>query len=157
METAYYKVRFIDYDGTILKEYNNVPYGNNVLPPASPNNKPGHYFLKWDKSSNNITANTDINAVYQKNSYFVSLYNYDNSIIDTFLVPYEELVEPPTNVYREGHTFIGWYLSLDYETEFNVNTPITEDIDLYARWSINVYTVDFRSRSSVCYAKHFIW
>ena len=142
-ETAYYKVRFIDYDGTILKEYNNVPYGNNVLPPASPNNKPGHYFLKWDKSSNNITANTDINAVYQKNSYFVSLYNYDNSIIDTFLVPYEELVEPPTNVYREGHTFIGWYLSLDYETEFNVNTPITEDIDLYARWSINVYTVDF--------------
>ncbi len=145
-ETAYYKVRFIDYDGTILKEYNNVPYGNNVLPPASPNNKPGHYFLKWDKSSNNITANTDINAVYQKNSYFVSLYNYDNSIIDTFLVPYEELVEPPTNVYREGHTFIGWYLSLDYETEFNVNTPITEDIDLYARWSINVYTVDFLDR-----------
>ena len=59
-----YLVRFIDYDGTILKE-KRVDSGGSVTPPIAPNHTDiGLTFDGWTATSTNVTSNLDIRAVY---------------------------------------------------------------------------------------------
>ena len=57
-----YLVRFIDYDGTILKE-KRVDSGGSVTPPITPTHD-GLTFDEWTATSTNVTSNLDIRAVY---------------------------------------------------------------------------------------------
>ncbi len=53
-------------------------------------------------------------------------------------------IEPATS--REGYTLTGWYTSATGGYKFNFSTPISGNITLYARWTINPemkYTVTF--------------
>ena len=45
---------------------------------------------------------------------------------------------------RLGHQFLGWYLEASFETPFNFNQTITEDLTLHAKWQINTYQVRFQ-------------
>jgi hypothetical protein len=64
-----YLVRFIDFDGTILKEQW-VDSGENATPPDLPdysvatNKRPALTFQGWNNSYTNITKNKDIGATY---------------------------------------------------------------------------------------------
>ena len=59
-----YLVRYIDYDGTILKE-KRVDSGGSVTPPTAPNHTDiGLTFDEWTATSTNVTSNLDIRAVY---------------------------------------------------------------------------------------------
>lgn len=42
---------------------------------------------------------------------------------------------------REGYTLLGWYSDSTYNFLFNFATPITGDLNLYAKWQINTYTI----------------
>ena len=57
-----YLVRYIDYDGTILKE-KRVDSGGSVTPPTTPTHD-GLTFDEWTATSTNVTSNLDIRAVY---------------------------------------------------------------------------------------------
>ncbi|MBU1143737.1 MAG: InlB B-repeat-containing protein, partial [Firmicutes bacterium] len=50
---------------------------------------------------------------------------------------------PPVNPIQEGYTFIGWYADIELSTPFSFTTMPAEDITLYAKWSINQYTISF--------------
>ena len=54
-------------------------------------------------------------------------------------------ITKPSNPTYTDHAFIAWYTTADYQdgTEFDFNTPITKDTDLYARWFPDVYFIDF--------------
>lgn len=54
-------------------------------------------------------------------------------------------ITKPSNPTFTDHAFIAWYTTPDYQdgTEYDFNTPITKDTDLYARWFPNVYFIDF--------------
>lgn len=43
----------------------------------------------------------------------------------------ESSVKDPT---RDGYTFVSWYTSTEYTTEFEFDTPIKEDMTVYAKW-----------------------
>ena len=51
-----------------------------------------------------------------------------------------ELTPAPT---REGFTFDGWYEDSTFSTKFNFDTPITDNMTLYAKWTENKYTLTF--------------
>ena len=62
--TGDYLVRYIDYDGTILKE-KRVDSGGSVTPPTAPNHTDiGLTFDEWTATSTNVTSNLNIRAVY---------------------------------------------------------------------------------------------
>ena len=50
--------------------------------------------------------------------------------------------EPPTKV---GYTFVFWCSDSAATNEFDFSTPINADTVLYARWTLNNYTVQFNS------------
>jgi len=66
--TGDYLVRFIDYDGTILKE-EWVNSGNNATPPTLPDHSAdcpdgGLTFVEWNNDYTNITQDLDVGACY---------------------------------------------------------------------------------------------
>ena len=55
----------------------------------------------------------------------------------------EKLTEPTPAPTREGFTFDGWYEDSTFSTKFDFNTPITDNMTLYAKWTENKYTLTF--------------
>ena len=53
----------------------------------------------------------------------------------------------PVEPTLKGYTFAFWYLGEDEQnaTEYDFDTPVTENITLTAKWNINKYTVTFNS------------
>ena len=60
--------------------------------------------------------------------------NYKTSIVEDG----ETVSQPADPTYDGGIEFLGWYTDLDFTTEFDFDTPITEDITLYPRWKCGV-------------------
>ena len=55
----------------------------------------------------------------------------------------EKLTEPTPAPTREGFTFDGWYEDSTFSNKFDFNTPITDSMTLYAKWTENKYTLTF--------------
>ena len=55
----------------------------------------------------------------------------------------EKLTEPTPAPTREGFTFDGWYEDSTFSKKFDFNTPITDSMTLYAKWTENKYTLTF--------------
>ena len=55
----------------------------------------------------------------------------------------EKLTEPTPAPTREGFTFDGWYEDSTFSKKFDFNTPITDNMTLYAKWTENKYTLTF--------------
>ena len=49
----------------------------------------------------------------------------------------------PLDPTKTGFTFGGWYLDENYTKEFSKNTTILANTIVYAKWTINEYTVTF--------------
>ena len=55
----------------------------------------------------------------------------------------EKLAEPTPAPTKVGFTFDGWYEDSTFSTKFNFDTPITDNMTLYAKWTENKYTLTF--------------
>lgn len=52
-------------------------------------------------------------------------------------------ITKPDDPTREGYTFKGWYTSTTYETEWNFDDNVMDNMTLHAKWEINHYDVTF--------------
>ena len=50
----------------------------------------------------------------------------------------------PADPTREGYTFDGWYTEEGYTNPYDFATPVTNALTLYAKWTINQYTITFK-------------
>ena len=55
----------------------------------------------------------------------------------------EKLKEPTPAPTKVGFTFDGWYEDSTFSKKFNFDTPITDNMTLYAKWTENKYTLTF--------------
>ena len=74
IKREYFTVRFLDWDGTVLKT-ETVEAGYAATPPANPT-KENYYFSNWDKPYDNITANIDITAQYIDESGLIKIIEF---------------------------------------------------------------------------------
>ena len=86
-EPASYTVTFRDYDGTVLKKFENVAYNSSVTPPDNPT-RTGYTFNGWDRGFTNITSNLTVTATYTVNTYTVTWVNYDDTVLKEESVGY---------------------------------------------------------------------
>ena len=118
--TIYYKVTFKNYDGTILQEVNVEEGKNATYTGATPTrtNTPEftYTFIGWDGSLENITSDCVRIAQYSTSNieYTVKFYNYDNQLLYTDVVYYQETATyygpTPTREATSAYyyTFVGW-------------------------------------------------
>lgn len=140
-----YTVEFLDYDDSILKSVS-VPANGSTTPPDNPE-RSGYVFDGWDSIAYlNVAEDLTIRAVYQVARHNV-VFNANNGDFVSGLITEQE-VRHNDNAYklaiaptRSGYLFTGWFTEPEATNEFTFdeatgesNTPITEDITLYAGW-----------------------
>ncbi|MCI6815210.1 MAG: InlB B-repeat-containing protein, partial [Treponema porcinum] len=71
--------------------------------------------------------------------------NYDGSTKTTQDVASGSAVEKPQPPTRDGYVFVGWYKEAECTNEYDFAIGVTADITLYAKWTVNTYTVTFET------------
>ncbi|HHW31855.1 MAG TPA: hypothetical protein GXX20_09325, partial [Clostridiaceae bacterium] len=148
-----YTVAFDSRGGTSIESIKNVPHGTTISQPTPPT-KEGYGFdgwykdaelkEKWDFATDKVVSDITLYAKWVENSYTVTFISYDGIVLDTQTVTHGSNISKPNDPTREGHTFGGWYKDEEFTTEWNFEVDVVEsDITLYAKWTVNKYTVIF--------------
>lgn len=125
-------------------------YGSYVLEPTEPL-KSGYIFGGWYSDVGLTTSfsfpyeNVASVTVYAKwNIITVTFYtwDYDLIVVSELGATFDDGDTLPTPT-RTGYTFLGWFDSLDQE--WRNGDPLTENIIVYAEYTINQYTITFDS------------
>ena len=105
-------------------------------------------FYATGGASGNNNARVLVDNLIAKNLYkgLVHDITYDNEgNITNLLVADSDTVDSFTPS-KTGYTFNGWYTSDTFdEPAYNFSTPVTTDLTLYAKYTINQYTITFDS------------
>ncbi len=156
-----YTVTFDSQGGSAVANQN-VNYNGLVTQPSSPA-RTGHTFggwytesscvTAWNFSTNTITTARTLYAKWTINVYTVAFDSQGGSAIANQNINYNGLVTQPSNPTRTGYTFGGWYTENSCITSWNFSTnTITIARTLYAKWTLNVYTVTFESQGGTAVA-----
>gem|GEM_PF-2411172 len=85
-----------------------------------------------------------LEVYYDRNSYTITFDSNEGSSVSAIFEPFETLILAPTEPTRIGYTFAGWYEEEDpFTTLYAFTTMPSENITLYAKWTINQYTITF--------------
>ena len=147
-----YTVSFASNGGSVVTSQS-INYNSSVTIPAAPT-KTGYTFAGWYSDialttpfafATAITADTTLYAKWTINSYTVSFTSNGGSVVTSQSVNYNSPATLPAAPTKTGYTFAGWYSDTALITPFAFATAITADTTLYAKWTINSYTVSFAS------------
>lgn len=81
-------------------------------------------------------------------SYTVTFNSNGGSDVPEQIIEAGNCVVEPADPTREGYTFEGWYTDEGFGEAYDFQTPVTEDITLYAKWSKNVVVPPTPSKPS---------
>ena len=142
-----YTVTYINEGIEYHKE--TVEYGSVITSIQDPI-KEGYTFTGWYTKDNEkvsypitVTKNITLYSKYEINTYTVSFYHNNEKYVEDQKVNYgENALKPNTDPSKTGYTFKYWSLK-ENEEEYEFSTKITKDINLYAVYEINKYTVTY--------------
>jgi uncharacterized repeat protein (TIGR02543 family) len=78
--------------------------------------------------------------------FIVTFETNGGSLIESITGNQDTQVNEPSLPTRTGHTFEGWYLDESFSESANFPFTIGDsDLTIYARWSINTYTITFNT------------
>ena len=150
-----YKLTFDANGGIVDTTEKTITYSETYGELPTPT-KEGHTFAGW------FTSETDGKVVYadsiveeaqdhilyahwDKNIYKLTFNpKVEDSSIITKNVEFDAKIEFP-NINRTGYTLEGWYNELDCTTKFELTTMPASDLTIYAKWTINKYTISFET------------
>ena len=140
---AVYQLTFdYDYEGAPA---NTVRYTNGTVTLPENPTRDGYTFNGWQLGSETVTEDTTFTAQWTINTYTVTFNSNGGSTVESKKVNYGDKVTEPDAPTKTGYTFDGWYSDANFSTEWDFDTPITDDITLHAKWNINQYTVTFNT------------
>ena len=156
--TEEYTVTFNAYGGFPTPDEQHVKSGEKAVLPVAPTLK-GYTFAFWylGEDEQNATAydfntpvteNITLTAKWNINKYTVTFNSYGGTPVPPAQeVEYGLTATKPADPTLKGYTFAFWYLGEDEQnaTEYDFDTPVTENITLTAKWNINNYTVTFNT------------
>jgi uncharacterized repeat protein (TIGR02543 family) len=147
-----YTIQFNTFGGTNLSPIT-ASFETPIQSPVEPY-RYGHKFIGWYLEDTFDTMyvfefmpaeNITLYAKWEIQSYFILFLGgpeatlSQNAIIEFYNQPIEEPQIPS----RTGHTFNGWFKDEALTTPFNFDFMPGENTILYAKWTVNVYTLLF--------------
>ncbi|MDR2828145.1 MAG: leucine-rich repeat protein, partial [Acholeplasmatales bacterium] len=131
----------------VIETDTNVPYGtypsyDGEVPTLERDQENTYTFTGWNEEINIVTENKTYYAAFEItiNEYILRFLDWDESVIITQVLPYGVGGSAPADPVRYGYTFSAWDKSFDH---------IYDNLDVYALYQINYYTVNFKVGSSV--------
>lgn len=173
-----YKLKFYNYNADVAGEGGSVQYeaplSGYYFEPEYPANleKNAYKFDGWYTTAG-CYAGSEVNwatatmpasdvTLYAKwvpVTHTVKTYQTENDLsnvgseLGTWTVSHGKTVEnPPANPSKGEYTFVGWFYKDADGTEhaFDFSMPVTKDLNLYAKWSVNTlvsYTIKYAVRN----------
>lgn len=173
-----YKLKFYNYNADVAGEGGSVQYeaplSGYYFEPEYPSNleKNAYKFDGWYTTAG-CYAGSEVNwatatmpasdvTLYAKwvpVTHTVKTYQTENDLnnvgseLGTWTVSHGKTVEnPPANPSKGEYTFVGWFYKDADGTEhaFDFSMPVTKDLNLYAKWSVNTlvsYTIKYAVRN----------
>src|SRR5690554_136333 len=89
------------------------------------------------------TSDLTLYAKWDLNSYTITFNSLGGSSVEPLTVNYNEAIIAPEEPTRTGYTFSGWYSDESLTNEYIFTSMPANNITLYAKWSINTYSVTF--------------
>lgn len=140
----YYQVRFFIIKGGSAQITQQVLYGKTASNPGEPERE-GHRFQWWEtvdgavyNFNNPVKGDLNIYARWDPYKYRVDFFSNGGSQVPYMTVPHGERITEPVPEPPRGYQYDGW----SYKgSKFNFNTPVTEDMSLYAVWKEEIITV----------------
>ncbi len=105
----------------------------------------GYTFTEWDTTPPNTfgTTNKTYTATWTINTYVVKFYTDDNKVkVDDQNVIYNEKVVKPENPQRRDFNFVNWYKDKNLSELYNFDSPVTDNIIIYAKWDRTSYLTE---------------
>ncbi|MCQ2794018.1 MAG: InlB B-repeat-containing protein [Bacilli bacterium] len=147
-------------DGEKTKVIENVEYGTNILSIISETpDKVGYSFNHWSYVEGDPSPEQEVGkdatlpdqdiiiyAIYLIDTYRVTFVdNTEECDVPPQDVVFMEYATEPADIHKYGYDFAGWYDNPEFSgTPFDfVNTPITSNITLYAKWDLHNFNVQF--------------
>ncbi len=140
-----YTIKYLNYDNSILKEYE-ILFNENldfiIAPEAT---RKGYDFLRWNVELPNTMPAEDliINAEYGIASFTISFIENGGSKVDSINQGFGTSVIKPVDPIKLGNTFLGWYLDEELTEAYTFSKMPNEDITLYAKWDVKKYKLTF--------------
>ncbi len=125
--------------------------GSAVTAPTPPT-KTGYTFAGWYSDSGLTTAYSfttmpaDAMTLYAKwtvNSYTITFEENGGTAVVDLSANYNTTIVAPTPPTKTGYTFAGWYSDIGLTTAYTFATMPAQNQTLYAKWTINSYTITF--------------
>jgi uncharacterized repeat protein (TIGR02543 family) len=128
----------------------------------------GYTFMGWYDNPNfegniveaitpKLSVSRSYYAKWEVNLYTITWETLEGGDIEETKIAYLNTITLPTNPTKEGYTFSGWYQDSGLTTPFSSTKMPSQNITLYAKWTIQRFTViyqdsDFNMISTDTYA-----
>ena len=143
-----YYITFDSNGGTIVDQVL-VYEGNLIVEPISPvkeNYEFAGWYLDTDLSMeyNFDDPITKSELLYAKwvsedpNQSIVSFNTNGGSLISDLLIDYGTSVNEPSNPTKDFFVLVGWYVDSAFTIVYNFESPVIENIILYAKWEFDI-------------------
>jgi uncharacterized repeat protein (TIGR02543 family) len=146
-----YTITFETSGGTTIEPIT-LDFGISVRVPENPT-KLGHSFGGWFSNQNftmdytfPVTMPAENITLYAKwtiNQYTITFETNGGNAIEPITLDFGDTVELPQEPSKTGHTFVGWFTDLNFSNELVDTTMPAENINLYAKWTTNSYTITY--------------
>lgn len=148
-ENEYYTVSFITDGGSYIADQY-VKFGEKASKPENPTKKElysnvwlDYIFAGWFTDIEYINAfsfetpikqNLVLYAKWESDICRISFETNGGSEIEDVYFHQGSVIACPTDPYKYGYEFMGWYTSSNYDVLFDFSSQIEEDLTIYARW-----------------------
>lgn len=139
-----------DSSGGSAVNSQSVDYNTVAKQPSAPT-KTGYTFLGWYLNdqpyvwSTPVISNITLVAKWRIINYTVTFNSNGGTAVNSQTVPHGSKATNPGAIRKTGYTFNYWCSDSTLNNRFDFNTPITSNITLYAKFTINSYTVTFNT------------
>ena len=142
-----FTVQFVDWNGDIINTQQ-VTQNSAAEEPPHPQTKIGHSFDRWSSSFSNITADTEITALYVPNVYEVS-FDPNGGILKignnyTLSVTYGQQYGALPEATYDEHVFEGWFNN-DSIVLASTRLSTAFDHTLCAHWTADMTDQEFNA------------
>ena len=144
-----YDLIFVDYNDTeILRESKIFNEDLSEVDPYLKLTREGYTHVGWTNIPDFMpAADVVVKATYTINEYTITFDTNSDNKMDSIKINYEDEINFESNPIKIGYSFLGWFIDYNLTEPFNLTHMPAQNLYLYAKWSINEYTITFDTQN----------
>jgi uncharacterized repeat protein (TIGR02543 family) len=100
---------------------------------------------RWSFTNNSVNNDITLYAKWNINAYTITFDTNGGTNLNTVTQNFNTSLNIPNNTTKTGYSFIGWFEDDNLSIPFDLEKMPSRDFTLYAKWTINEYTITFDS------------